>query len=86
MSDRTHLGTNWLAGRFGRYSGCTMNSMWGNPVPKYAPSVWWCLEDLGVYTSMHFGQYSLTIASPGISDKPMTEKKLVIVKCVEVAT
>jgi len=30
---------NWLAGRFGLYSGCTINSMWGNPVPKYAPSV-----------------------------------------------
>lgn len=27
-------GTNWLAGRFGRYSGCTINSMCGNPVPK----------------------------------------------------
>lgn len=39
-----------------------------------------------MYTSMHFGQYSFTIASPGISDKPMTGKKLVIVKCVEVAT
>ena len=26
------------------YSGCTMKSMWGNPVPKYAPSVWWCLN------------------------------------------
>lgn len=29
-----NLGTNWLAGRFGRYSGCTINSMWGKPVPK----------------------------------------------------
>jgi hypothetical protein len=28
------LGTNWLAGRLGRYSGCTMKSMCGKPVPK----------------------------------------------------
>ena len=34
----------WFAGRLGLYSGCTMNSMWGNPVPKYPPSVWWCLK------------------------------------------
>jgi hypothetical protein len=26
---------------------------------------------LGVYTSMHFGQYSFTIASPGTSDRPI---------------
>lgn len=65
-----HLGTNWLAGRLGRYSGCTINSMCGKPVPKYAPSVWWCRDDLGVYASWHFGQYNFTIASPGTSDKP----------------
>lgn len=51
-----NLGTNWLAGLLGRYSGWTMKSMCGKPVPKYAPSVWWCLEDLGVYTSIHLGQ------------------------------
>ena len=30
----SNLGTNWLLGLGGRSSGCTMNSMWGNPVPK----------------------------------------------------
>ena len=34
-----YLGTNWLAGLLGRYSGWTMKSMCGNPVPKYAPSI-----------------------------------------------
>ena len=29
------------------------------------------LEDFGVYTSIHLGQYSLTMASPGTSDRPM---------------
>ena len=82
-----------------------MNSMCGNPVPKYAPSietrkisisfkiiwmysnvyyadvlsmyffieipVWWCRDDLGVYTSIHLGQYSFTIASPGTSESPI---------------
>ena len=36
---KPYLGTNWLAGRLGLYSGWTMNNMWGKPVPKYAPSV-----------------------------------------------
>ena len=29
-----YLGTNWFAARLGRYSGCTMKSMCGKPVPK----------------------------------------------------
>lgn len=71
IKHNTNLGTNCEAGRLALYSGCTMNTMWGNPVPKKAPSVWWCLEDFGVYTSMQRGQYNLTIASPGTSDKPV---------------
>ena len=51
-----YLGTNWFGLLFGLYSGCTMNSMCGNPVPKYAPSVWWCRDDFGLYTSIHLGQ------------------------------
>lgn len=76
----TNLGTNWFVGRFGLYSGCTINNMWGKPVPKYAPSVWWCREDFGVYTSIHFGQYDLTIASPGTSESPTTILKKSVVK------
>jgi len=30
----SNLGTNWLVGRGGLNSGCTMKSMCGKPVPK----------------------------------------------------
>jgi hypothetical protein len=33
--------------------------------------VWWCRDDFGVYTSIHFGQYNFTIASPGTSESPI---------------
>ena len=42
--------STWFAGLLGLYSGWTINNMWGNPVPKYAPSVWWCLTRMIMFT------------------------------------
>ena len=45
--------------------------MCGNVVPKYAPSMPWCREARGVKMSLHRGQNSFTVASPGWSEIPI---------------
>ena len=70
MRNPKQRGTNGTWDGGGRYSGCTAKSMCGNEVPKKAPSMCWWREDLGAYDSLQRGQNSLTVASPGRSDRP----------------